>query len=86
MIVHIPSPLHSYTNGKTPVEAKGKTLNALLKDLDKQYPGFLFRIVDEQGDIREHIRFFLGTKPEFDLKASLDEVHEVHIICAISGG
>jgi len=86
VIVHIPSPLHSYTDGKTPVEANGKTLNALLKDLDRQFPGFLFRIIDEQGEIREHMRFFLGTKPEFKLNARLDQVDEVHIICAISGG
>ena len=56
MIVHIPSPLRSYTRDKTPVEVSGKTLNALLKNLDKQFPGFLFRIIDEQGEIREHIQ------------------------------
>lgn len=86
MIVHIPSPLRSYTDGKTPVEASGKTLKALLKNLDGQFPGFLFRIVDEQGGIREHMRFFLGTKPVTDLGVRLEGVSEVHIICAISGG
>ena len=86
MIVHIPSPLRSYTDDKTPVEASGKTLNALLKNLDKQFPGFLFRIIDEQGEIREHIRFYLGKQPETKLSARLDQVNEVHIICAISGG
>lgn len=86
MIVHIPSPLFSYTNGRTPVEAEGKTLHALLKDLDRQFPGFLFRVIDEQGEVREHMRFFLGTKPEHDLGADLSDVDEVHVICAISGG
>ena len=86
MIVHIPSPLRSYTGEKARVEASGKTLHTLLKNLDKQFPGFLFRIIDEQGDIREHMRFFLGTKPEYDLNASLAGIAEVHIICAISGG
>ena len=86
MIVHIPSPLHSYTDGKTPVEATGKTLMDLLKNLDKQFPGFLFRVIDEQGEIREHMQFYLGTKIERDLSATLDKVSEVHVICAISGG
>ena len=86
MIVHIPSPLRSYTGNKTSVDAPGKTLNALLKNLDKQFPGFLFRIIDEQGGIREHIRFYLGKHPETNLSARLDKVEEVHIICAISGG
>lgn len=86
MKVHIPSPLLSYTDQVTPVEAKGQTLIALLKDLDRSYPGFLFRVVDEQGCIRTHIRFFLGTTPESDLKASLKGVQEVHVIAALSGG
>ena len=86
MNVHIPSPLLSYTAQETPVEARGATLIALLRDLDRRFPGFLFRVVDEQGEIREHIRFFLGTTPETDLEATLEDVGEVHIICALSGG
>lgn len=86
MIVHIPSPLLSYTDQQTPVEAQGETLIAVLRELDERYPGFLFRIVDEQEGIREHIRFFLGTTPVGELEASLAGVREVHIICALSGG
>ncbi|MFT5287432.1 MAG: molybdopterin synthase sulfur carrier subunit [Planctomycetota bacterium] len=86
MIVHIPSPLRSYTDGKTPVEVGGRTLGALLKNLDLKYDGFLFRVIDEQGNIREHMRFFLGSTPVDNLKTSLNGVQEVHIICAISGG
>lgn len=86
MIVHLPSPLLSYSNQVTPVEARGKTLLAVLEDLERQFPGFLFRVVDEQGGIREHIRFYLGTTPESKLTASLEGVSEVHIIAALSGG
>ncbi len=86
MRVHIPSPLLSYTDQTTPVEAQGKTLQALLDDLDRTYEGFRFRVLDEQGGIREHIRFFLGETLTTKLSASLDGVPEVHIICALSGG
>ena len=86
MRVHIPSPLLSYTGQNTPVEARGATLEALLADLDRQHEGFLFRVVDEQGGIREHIRFFLGESLTTKLDASLKGVPEVHIICALSGG
>ncbi|MFT7668223.1 MAG: molybdopterin synthase sulfur carrier subunit [Planctomycetota bacterium] len=86
MIVHIPSPLLSYTDQETPVEAQGNSLIEVLHDLDGRYAGFMNRVIDEQGGIREHIRFFLNTDLEEDLEASLGGVHEVHIICALSGG
>jgi molybdopterin converting factor small subunit len=57
MKVLIPSPLRSYTN-RSEVEAEGATLAELLADLDRQFPGIRFRVVDEQGNIRRHIRFF----------------------------
>ncbi len=86
MIIHIPSPLQSYTGYVTPVTVPGKTLIAVLRALDKKYEGFLFRVLDEQGGIREHIRFFVGTTPTENLESSLAGVKEVHIICALSGG
>ena len=46
MKVLIPTPLHSYT-GQREVEATGSTLAAVLADLDRQYPGMRFRMLDE---------------------------------------
>ncbi|MFT4543529.1 MAG: molybdopterin synthase sulfur carrier subunit [Planctomycetota bacterium] len=86
MIVHIPSPLRSYTADESRVEGKGGTIGALLNHLDRTYPGFRFRVIDEQDQIREHIRFFIGTTPVNELAAEIDDAPEVHIICAISGG
>ena len=86
MIVHIPSPLRSYTGDEARVEGKGRTIGALLSHLDRAYPGFRFRVIDEQDRIREHIRLFAETEPLTSLDASIEGVREVHIICAISGG
>ena len=47
MKVLIPSPLRSYTK-KREVEASGATVGELLADLDRQYPGLRFRMIDEQ--------------------------------------
>ena len=59
MKVLIPSPLLSYTNAPE-VEAAGATLAAVLADLDRQYPGFRFRVIDEQDRMRRHMRFFIN--------------------------
>src|ERR1022692_2451863 len=57
--VLIASPLLSYT-GASEVEALGATLGELLADLDRNYPGIRFRMIDEQDNIRRHIRFFVN--------------------------
>lgn len=86
MKVHVPTPLRSYTVGSGEVDATGNTLAEILADLDHRYPGMRFRMIDEQGNIREHIRLFVDRELSRDLKAPLIGANEVHIICALSGG
>ncbi len=85
MKVRIPSPLTSYT-GRSAVEASGSSLGALLDDLDRQYPGIRFRMIDEQDRIRPHVRFFVNGEQVFDLAQPLGATEEVIIVQALSGG
>ena len=85
MKVLIPTPLHDYTHAAE-VEAKGATLGELLADLDRQYPGIRFRMVDEQDRLRPHMRCFINKQPVFDLSRPLDGKDEVAIVQALSGG
>ena len=86
MKVHIPTPLRSYTHGRPSVDVAGGTLAAVLDALDQGYPGFKFRVVDEQGGVRRHIKLFVGAELTEDLAAPVGEGEEVSIICALSGG
>ena len=45
--------------------------------MDKQFPGFRFRIVDEQDSVREHIRLVIRGEAVNDLSFALDDVDEV---------
>jgi molybdopterin converting factor small subunit len=85
MKVLIPTPLRSYTRERE-VEASGPTLAAVLADLDRRYPGIRFRMVDEQDQMRPHIRFFVNGEQVFDLLESLRPTDEVQIVQALSGG
>lgn len=85
MNVLIPTPLRSYT-GAPSVEAHGATLDALLDDLERRYPGIRFRLVDEQGRARPHMRIFVNGVSVFDLSRSLEVRDEVVIVQALSGG
>jgi molybdopterin synthase sulfur carrier subunit len=86
MKVFVPTPLRSYTGQRGWVDGEGSTLGEVLSDLDRRYPGFRFRIVSEQDDIREHIKVFINQKQARDLTAPLYSGDEIQIICALSGG
>jgi molybdopterin converting factor small subunit len=85
MKVLIPSPLLSYTKARE-VEAAGANLAALLADLDRQYPGLRFRVIDEQDRMRAHMRFFVNGDIERDLNRALQPGDTVQIVQALSGG
>jgi molybdopterin converting factor small subunit len=85
MKVILPSPLVSYTE-KREVEAEGRTLEELLADLDRRYPGLRFRVVDEQGALRPHMRVFVNGAQVRELGIELRPTDEVQFIQALSGG
>jgi molybdopterin converting factor small subunit len=84
--VRIPTPLRSYTDQRAEVEADGSTLAELLVDLDRRHPGIRFRMVDEQGRIRKHMKVFLNGESARDLDAAVGPGDEVVIMQALSGG
>jgi len=85
MKVLIPSALRSYTE-RAETEASGATLAAMLVDLDRQYPGIRFRMIDEQDRIRRHIRVFVNGEQARGLSQPLNVTDEVIIVQALSGG
>ena len=85
MKVLIPSALRSYTESSH-AEANGATLANLLMDLDRQYPGIRFRMIDEQERVRRHIRIFVNGEQVNELSQPLDAADEVVIFQALSGG
>ena len=87
MRVLIPNPLLSYTNQARAVEARGATLDELTRDLDRQFPGIRFRIIDEQQRVRRHIKLFVNRDQADDnLATCLQPGDEVMIVAALSGG
>jgi molybdopterin converting factor small subunit len=84
--VKIPTPLFSYTANKASVEASGATIDQVTHDLERQFPGIRFRMIDEQDKIRPHIKFFVNKEQTFDLQTPLTAKDEVAIVQAFSGG
>lgn len=86
MKVRIPSPLRSYTDQQSWVEGEGATVDELLRDLDRQYPGMRFRVIDERGRIRQHMKIWINQDAVRDLATSVTPSDEITIMQALSGG
>jgi sulfur-carrier protein len=86
MKVSIPTPLRSYTNQQAWVEAEGTTIDEVLHDLDRQFTGLRFRVVDEQGRLRRHMKVFVGDESVRDLALAVTSTDELTLMQALSGG
>ncbi len=84
--VRIPTPLRSYTGHSAEVDAAGSNLAEILAELDGRYPGLRFRIVDEQGNLRQHMRIFVNAEMTKDLASAVTNRDVVSIVQALSGG
>ncbi len=85
-VIAIPTPLRKYTNGARQVESAGEHLRAVFDDLDARYPGLKFRLVDEQGRLREHLKLFVNSRLAPTLETPVQPKDSIQIILAISGG
>lgn len=85
MKVLLPTPLLSYTDARE-VDADGATLAELLLNLDRRYPGLQFRVIDEQNNLRAHMRFFVNNEQVFDIAQPLQPTDSVILVQALSGG
>lgn len=86
MKVRIATPLRSYTGRQAEVDAEGATVADLLADLERRYPGIRFRMIDEQGAVRRHMRIFVNREQIIDLATPVRPTDQVHILQALSGG
>jgi sulfur-carrier protein len=87
--VRIPAPLRKLTKEQAVVDCQGKTVDEVLADLEKSYPGIKERICDENGQIRRFINVFVnGEDIRFKdgSKTTVAEGAEISIIPAIAGG
>ena len=69
-----------------PAVPPGANVAAALAELDRRFPGLRFRLVDEQGAIRPHVKLFLDARQVRDLGIGLPASGELMIVGALSGG
>jgi len=87
--VRIPTPLRKLTQDKETVQTTGKTINEIVENLEKQYPGLKERLCDERGELRRFVNIYLNDE---DIRfaqgkaTAVKDGDEISIIPAIAGG
>ena len=87
--VRIPGPLQKLAEDKAEVEVNAKSIQELIDNLNRSYPGVKDRICDEAGQIRRFVNIFLNEEDIRFLsreKTPLKDGDEVSILPAIAGG
>jgi molybdopterin synthase sulfur carrier subunit len=87
--VTIPTPLRNLTGNQETVAVEGETVNALLSNLDKAFPGIGERLLDDKGNVRRFVNIYVnGEDIRFlqDKETPVKPTDEISIVPAIAGG
>jgi molybdopterin converting factor small subunit len=91
LTVFLSGHLKSFSNGELQVPVTGDFSNVgdVLDSLWKVHPALRDRVLNEQGEIRQHVNIFVGSddvKHLRGLQTRIDPGSELHIFNAVSGG
>jgi len=85
-VVWIPALLRDLTGGEEKVSVPGETVQDVIGELDRRYPGVQARLCD-QAQLRSNLSVFVdGVASRPRLRHRLTDASEVHFVPAISGG
>lgn len=87
--IRIPGPLRTLSEGKSSVDVPAGTVGQAIEELERRYPGFRDRVLDDQGNLRQFVNVYLNDEDvRFGegLQAKLGDEDEVVIIPAVAGG
>jgi sulfur-carrier protein len=89
--IRIPTYLAAFAGGQNlvAIDESPATVREALESLLKVYPALRDRILDEQGEVRQHINIYVGDEAirfADGLATKVSEASEILIVPAVSGG
>jgi MoaD family protein len=87
--VKIPVALLQYTGNESEVRSDAYTVEELLRNLDKRFPGLRAFIVNENGQLRRYVSIFVNEgdiRSGDGLTTKLKEGDRVSIVPLVAGG
>lgn len=89
--IELPSALGAFVNGKSQVvvDEPCATVRDALTALGKRSPGALDRVMDERGEVRQHVNVFVNDQNirfAEGLRTAVPDRSTITVLAAISGG
>jgi molybdopterin synthase sulfur carrier subunit len=89
--IELPSALGAFVDGKSAVvvDEPCKTVGDALTALGRRSPGALDRVMDERGEVRQHVNVFVNDQNirfADGLGTPVPEKSTITVLAAISGG
>jgi len=84
-VVRLRAPLSELAGGMREVELDGATVGEVLRALEREHPAVAGWILDERGQIREHINVFVNREYGRE-ETAVGPDDRLHVLPAISGG
>ena len=85
----IPGPLRRLSEGEMTVAVDATDLGSAIEALDRRYPGFKDRLLDQNGELRQFVNVYLNDEDVRlgpGLKAKVSAKDEISIVPAVAGG
>ena len=84
-VVRLRAPLSELAGGRREIELEGSTVAEVLQALEREHPETKGWILDERGQIREHINVFVNRDYGRE-DTAVGAQDRLHVLPAISGG
>lgn len=85
----VPGSLRELLNGNNQAICEGKTIGDCIDDLNRKFPGFKKKVLDDKGEIKDSLMIFLdgqNVRSLEGLATSVKSGDEVNIIPFAAGG
>jgi molybdopterin synthase sulfur carrier subunit len=84
-LVRLREPLKRLAGGQSQHAIEGASVGELLRELERAHPAAKGWILDERGELREHLNVFVNGEPSRQ-EARVEADDRVDVVPAISGG
>jgi molybdopterin synthase sulfur carrier subunit len=84
-LVRLREPLKRLAGGRSEHVLEGGSVGDLLRELEDAHPAAKGWILDERGELREHLNVFVNGEPS-QPDARVEQNDRVDVVPAISGG
>lgn len=87
--VKLPAAFHALTGGQRQVHAEGDNIREVLVGLDRDFPGALDRLMDQEGSVKRYVNVYRNDSDirSLDgLETKVENQDVVWIVPAVAGG